>query len=186
PGPSGNETMRDFLAISDQTLIDNPPVRSLETLCLAGCQVTAEGIASIGGQSQLTWLDLAHLPVGNDAVRGIAVSPQKIEQLTLEGTQVDSDLADWIGQAVSLRELDLSWTRTDDSVITAIEPVKKMSVLWMTGTQITDKSIPTISAMQELKSVDVQRTGVTAAGIASLRKATSADINPLELRTATP
>ncbi|TWU49537.1 leucine-rich repeat domain-containing protein [Rubripirellula reticaptiva] len=186
PNPSGDENTRAFLAIDDETLIDNAPVRSLESLCLAGCQVTEKGIASIGVQPELTWLDLARLPIGNDAVRGIAASPRKIEQLTLEATQVDSDLTDWIGNAVNLRELDLSWTRTDDRVIAAIEPAKKLSVLWMTGTQITDESIPQISAMQELKSVDVQRTNVTASGIESLRKATSADINPLELRTATP
>ncbi|TWU60858.1 hypothetical protein Poly51_11400 [Rubripirellula tenax] len=175
---------RPFLAVDDAVLIANRPTRSLESLCLAGCEVTSVGLASMGVQANLTWLDLARLPIGNDAVTGLVPSSQRIEQLTLEATRIDAGLATWLAGANKLRELDLSWTKVDDRVIDAVKSAAGIEVLWMTGTKITDQSIPAILGMGKLSSVDVQRTEITNAGTDRLRQSTSADFNPLQLRSA--
>ncbi len=184
--PSDDEAMRNFLAIDDATLLGNPPLRKLESLCLADCRVTMRGMQSIGDQSGLSWLDLARLPIGNDAVERLVPSPDRLEQLTLEGTRIDSGLAPFIRRAHQLREVDLSWTKSDDRIIEALKAADEISVLWMTGTQISDASVAPIAAMKDLVNVDVQRTEISDDGIAKLRRATSANVNPLELRTSTP
>lgn len=176
--------MRDFLAVDDQHVIANPSTRTLESLCLAGCPITETGLTSIGARPELTWLDLSRLPVGNDAFQSLLPSPSKLEQLSAEATKIDSGIDSWLTKAARLRELDLSWTIVDDRVIGAVGSAKQLEVLWMTGTRITDASIDAITGMNELASVDVQRSLVTQAGIERLREASSAEINPLELRTS--
>ena len=54
----------------------------------------------------------------------------------------------------------------------------------MTGTQVTDQSIASILEMPDLKSVDVQRTNVSDAGVKRLQASGSQlDVNPLGLPT---
>ena len=179
-----DQQLRAFLAIDDQHLKDNPVTHGLSQLCLAGCEVTEQGIAGIPASPELRWLDLARLPVGNTEVQRLAPNPETMEQLTLEVTRIDQDLVPWLKRATQLREVDLSWTRSDDSAINALDEARGISTLWMTGTRLTDNSIASIAKMKQLESVDLQRTGVTEAGIQRL-KATrpQLEINPLELRT---
>lgn len=178
------QSMTSFLAIDDQGLIDNPSRRPLQSLCLANCEVTETGLQSIGPQPTLIWLDLARLPIGDDAVKSLVVAPERMEQLTLEATHVTPAIASLIGRMPSLYELDVSWTLADDSVVDAIVSQEKMSVLWMTGTKIGDGSVAKIKAMPRLESVDVQRTAITPTGIEKLKQNTSVAVNPLELRTS--
>ncbi len=178
------QAMTSFLVIDDKHVIDHPTVRPIESLCLAGCEVTDLAVKSIGPQPTLNWLDLSRLPVGDDAVASLIVAPEKMEQLSLEASKVTEKIARLIGRMTALNELDLSWTAADDSVVDAITSGDDMTVLWMTGTRITDDSIAKIKSMPKLESVDLQRTGVTATAIETLKQNTSATVNPLELRTS--
>ena len=179
-----DQGVRPFLAIDDQHLLENPVGHPLSQLCLAGCEVTEQGLSLIPASPQLRWLDLARLPVGNSQVQRLAPNPAAMEQLTLEVTQIDPELIAWLRNASQLREVDLSWTRSDDQVLKALEGAKNISTLWMTGTKLTDQSTAVIANMQRLESVDLQRTGVTEAGLERLKSARpNLQVNPLELRT---
>ena len=71
-----------------------------------------------------------------------------------------------------------------DAAIESLGDAGKITTLWMTGTQVTDQSIASILEMPDLKSVDVQRTNVSDAGVKRLQASGSKlDVNPLELRT---
>lgn len=177
-------SLRAFLSLNDQDLVTNPSRQGLRELCLAGCEVSEQGLLSIAPSSQLRWLDLSRLPIGNQAVRRICPQPESLQQLTLEVTRIDGGLLEWLGRADNLSEVDLSWTPLDDSAIQALAVAPGLSILWMTGTKVSDRSIDPLIAMSELQSVDVQRTGVTDAGIDRLRAARpNLQINPLELRS---
>lgn len=179
-----DQQLRAFLAIDDQHLKDNPVTHGLSQLCLAGCDVTEQGIAGIPASPELRWLDLARLPVGNTEVQRLAPNPETMEQLTLEVTRIDQNLVPWLKRARRLREVDLSWTRSDDSAIDALDEARGISTLWMTGTRLTDNSIASIVKMKQLESVDLQRTGVSESGIQRLKTIRpQLEINPLELRT---
>ncbi len=172
-----------FLSIDDNHLKRNPIQRPLQRLCLAGCEVSEDGLTLIPASPQIQWLDLSRLPITNDGVKRLAPNPQSIQQLTLEATKVDAGLKDWLSKATNLQELDLSWTPMDDEIIEAISAAQQINTLWLTGATVSDQSIGQIAKMAELQAVDLQRTEVTAAGLERLRKVSpDLSINPLELR----
>ncbi len=173
-----DESILDFLSIDDAQLADNPVVQPPQRLVLAGCKVTANGLNRVPPAPNLIWLDLANLPIGNADVLRLAPKPSSIQQLRLEATRVDAGLTDWLRKATNLRELDLSSTRVDDSVVDAIA-AGRLSLLWLTGTDVTDESIDQLAKLGSLEMVDLQQTKITAAGIARLREARpNLQINP--------
>jgi len=179
-----DRSVRIFLTINDQHLAENRVAYPLQQLCLAGCEVSEAGLQTIPVSSSLQWLDLSRLPVGNAAVQRLVPDPEKLEQLSLEATRIDSNLGSWLRNAKDLNEVDLSWTTVDDVAIESLEDATKISTLWMTGTQISDQSVAAIIEMPELKSVDVQRSMISDAGIKRLQAGRpQLDVNPLELRT---
>ena len=179
------ESLLPFLRLDDAILAENPPRPDLARLCLAGCNVTGNGVGRIKPSAALRWLDLSRLKsIDNQTVMRLAPQPESIQQLSLELTGVDSGLSDWLSRATNLRELDLSWTRADDAVINVLAGSRRLETLWLTGSQVSDRSIPRIASLRELQSVDLQRTKVSAAGLEQLRRSRpQLNINPLELIT---
>ncbi len=170
-----------FLKLDDQRL--TPIVRDdLLNLCLARCDVTAEGLKRIPPQHQLRWLDLTGLSLQTTDVVRLAPNVSGLAQLSLEATSVNESLADWIGGAPRLRELDLSWTRVGDRTLKAVSPAAPLETLWLTGTQVSDASLERIAGWQSLRQVDLQRTPVTDEGLQRL-KTLRPDlvVNPLQL-----
>ena len=103
--------------------------------------------------------------------------------MALEATQIDDSIRDWLRLASNLRELDLSWTACSDETISAIAGHSNLQTLWVTGSKVTDASIPSFIKLPALRSLDVQRTNITAAGLAELKKRRpDCKINPLQLR----
>ena len=92
----------------------------------------------------------------------------QLEQLTLEITKVNDGLSDWISQAglTSGYELD----SVGDEFVKSIQGCRELSVLWMTGTQLTDKDVDVLIQLQGLESLDVQRTQISPAGLDRIRK----------------
>ena len=179
----GSSELRDFLRLHDGTLAANPPNRRIRELCLAGTGVTAAGLRTLGRQEHLVWLDLSHLPVGDEDIRRLAPRPGNLRQLNLEGTRVTPALADWLASADRLRELDLSWTAVDDRVIAALPRALPLETLWLTGSRIGDDSVDWILGLPRLEAVDVQRTGIDGQSLSRLRsRARPLRVNPLTLR----
>ena len=181
--------LKRFLQVNDTTIQNNPPRRNLVRLCLNGCELTAQGLRKIPPSPSLAWLDLSGIAaVDNQTVNRLAPNPKSLHQLSLERTAVNAGLADWLGKATNLVELDLSGTAVDDAVIqalapSALAPSAPIEVLWLTDTRISDRSIDVISRLSKLESVDVQLTGVSEAALARLRKIKpNLSINPLQLR----
>ena len=179
-----DRSVRKFLTLDDQHLLDNPVSYPIQQLCLAGCEVSETGLQTIPISPSLQWLDLSHLPIGNAAVQRLVPVPEKLEQLNLEATRIDSGLGNWLRKATKLNEVDLSWTMVGDEAIESLAGATSITTLWMTGTQISDQSVTRILAIPDLKSVDVQRTKVSSAGVKQLQVGgAQLNVNPLELRT---
>jgi len=179
-----DRSVRKFLTVDDQHLTDNRVSYPIQQLCLASCEVSETGLQTIPVSPSLQWLDLSRLPIGNAAVQRLVPEPEKLEQLNLEATRIDSGLQNWLRKATKLNEVDLSWTKMGDGAIESLSGATKITTLWMTGTQISDQSLAAILKMPDLESVDVQRTKVSGAGVKQLQAGGSQlDVNPLELRT---
>ncbi len=176
-----SQPLADYLRIDDDQLL---PVdeNQLRDLCLTHCAVTVAGITTITPSRTLRWLDLSFLPVDHTAVVRLCPDTGSLEQLSLEATQVDDSVGDWLAGATKLRELDLSSTRIGDDVIGKLPTSAPLTTLWLTGSQVSDASIDRIIAMKSVTQVDLQRTRVTDAGIGRLRSARKdVQINPLEI-----
>ncbi|KAA5545551.1 hypothetical protein FYK55_07895 [Roseiconus nitratireducens] len=177
------QSLRRFLAVDDRTLIDHPARREIKELCLAGCNLSPTAIDTIAPSSELRWLDLSRIPVDSRSVARLCPSPDHLEQLSLEATAVDNALATWLEQADNLTELDLSWTACGDPVVDAIDDCQRLNTLWMTGSGLTDRCLPTLLMMRAIESIDLQRTSITADGLATARRRRPDwNLNSLQLR----
>ena len=171
-----------FLVVDDGVLENNPCDREFRKLCLAHCQVTGKGLATLKKTSKIQWLDLSRMPITSQNVQDLVADPSTIDQLSLEATAVDDDLADWIAKAKNLRELDLSFTGVSDAAAQKIA-ARDLEVLWLTGSKVTDKSIPVLLKLSALQSLDVQRSEVSDAGLKTIRQQRpQLGLNPLQLR----
>lgn len=173
----------EFLRVDDQTLINNPTPRRWTQLCLAGCEVSSDGLGALDGNHHCSWLDLSRLPVSTKDVVDLCPQPGELGQLSLEATRVDDSIQSWLSNAGRLSELDLSWTSCGDATVAAMAGSGNLQTLWLTGSKVTDASIPILRQLPKLNSLDVQRTAITPAGLAAFRKARpDCNVNPLELR----
>lgn len=175
--------LQRFLKVDDKVLLDNPPARTLRKLCLAGCEVTSTGLASLPVSEQLEWLDLSRMPVDSNDVLRLCPDASELTQLSLEATRVDDGLTEWIKRAEKLTELDLSFTKVTDTLVDSLPARSGLAVLWLTGSKITDRSVARLKSFNSLESLDVQRTGISEAAINQIREAMpDLQLNPLELR----
>lgn len=177
-----DDAMHRFLRVDDLTITENPPYADAVSLCLAGCEVTETGWRSIPPLPLVKWFDGSRTPLtGEQATRILSQSTQ-IEQLSLEATKVNHEIASTIANQKQLRELDLSWTAVDDATIARLRECPLIETLWLTGTAISDESMDTLASLVHLKTIDVQRTRITESGLDQLRKSMpNLEINPLEL-----
>jgi hypothetical protein len=75
-----------------------------------------------------------------------------------------------LGKATALRELDLSHTTVDDSVMKAAASAKNLEVLWFTGTKVSDQSVDAVAGLSKLQMVNVQQSAITKTGLSRLKK----------------
>ncbi len=180
----GDGLLESFLRVDDEDLLNNRVNRPLRELYLAKCEVTGAGLRSIPPQRTLQWLDLSRLPITDRDVTRLVPDPVDLQQLSLEETKVTPQLGSWLGKARHLRELDLSWTASDDQLMAVLPNESVLETLWLTGSGVSNDSIDKLGSLKELGAVDLQRTAVDAEGLRRLRRRKpKLEINPLELRT---
>lgn len=166
------------LRVDDAHLLSNPIDGAIGTLCLAGCEISQSGLAHQPSLSGLTWCDLSRLPVGDADVRRLISDTVVMDQLSLEATGVTSQVGELLRGTTEMRELDLSFTHVDDAIGDALP--QSITTLWLSGSEVTDALVPSLIAMPKLKTLDVQRTGITETGLNQLRKANpNLQLNPL-------
>lgn len=168
------------LRVDDAHISLNSIKGDLATLCLAGCEVTGEGLSKQKPISGLTWCDLSRLPITDADVQQLVADTSLMDQLSLEATGVTNQIASLFRGATQLRELDLSYTAVDDSVVQSIPP--SVSTLWLTGTQLTDASIDGLLKLPRLQTLDVQRTKMTDQGLQRFKRSRpECQLNPLNI-----
>ena len=181
--PNAERRLVDFLRLNAEELVANSVTYPLFDLCLSTCELDDKALGSIPKSDRLRWLDLSRMPIHDDAIKRLMPEPKSLSQLSLEATKITNQLSPWLSQATQLTELDLSFTPVDDEIVMAIRGHNQLEVLWLTGTLVGDDSIDLISKIPALDSVDLQRTKVSAAGIAKLKSlCPKLNINPIQLR----
>jgi hypothetical protein len=181
-GDSWSQQLQQFLQVASGNFSPLRPGTQLATLCLGNTGCTADFIRSLPPQRELKWLDLAGIPLGSDDLLQFAGESTVLERLNLERTTVDLAIAPWLSKQKRLEELDISFTAIDDRAFESLERLPKLQLLWATGSQLSDLSVPRILAMRSLEQLDVQRTKISAAQLERIRAAfPKLQLNPLQL-----
>lgn len=180
---AASEAMPAFLNLDDAALQTPDPAVPLAAICLGRTAVTSAGLEKISPQARLDWLDLSHLEVDSRAVQRLLAGTARLQQLALEATAVDDAVAQVLVSAQQLRELDLSFTEITDVCVERLSDSASLETLWLTGTAVTDATVQRmIEDFPALQSADVQRTAVTPAAVAELKRARpNLRVNPLTL-----
>lgn len=179
--PNPAEQIR-FLTVDDAKIEASPTHDGLTSLCLAGCSVTDAGWSLIPAQQRMVWFDASRTPITDENVERILAEGSAVEQLSLEATKVTPAIQNLPSKQKGLREVDVSWTAIDDTFVVSLRNCPEIETLWLTGTAITDSSIDVLVQFANLKTIDVQRTRITGAGLKRLRVAMpQLELNPLQL-----
>ena len=170
-----------YLMLDDAALLAHPITGNAGAICLAACEVSDRGWASLPPLPHVRWFDASRTAITDDSVRRLLGDASGIDQLSLEATKVTPAIGGLLSRASELRELDLSWTAIDNSVVELLKTCPHLETIWITGTPITDDVIDVIAALPNLKTIDLQRTQVSAAGLQRLQTLRpELDINPLQ------
>jgi len=187
-GPSDAESFTQdtridgFLRVDDAHLLAHPITGAASAICLAGCNVSIDGWASLPPLTRIKWFDASRTPITDDHVVRLLGDASRLEQLSLEATRITPEIRGVIGRAIQLRELDLSWTAIDDSVIESLADCQSLETTWLTGTPITDAALNTLLGLKKLSTLDVQRTRISDTGLQRIgARHSQIELNPLQL-----
>ena len=149
-----------FLLVRDRQIQSEKVASSaapISELVLTRSRLTPESWQAVGQFSNLTWLDVSH---SNAKARDLdwLKNMQRLERLSLEGTEVDSQLMTAIAQLPVLEELDLSATNISDEMLATLKQCGSLETLWLSGTQVTSASLSLIEKLPKLKFVALDET----------------------------
>lgn len=153
----------DMLQVSSQSLEQIMPSRQLEECVLIGCELPENGLAFLGSQTSLKWLDLSFMPLMDSHCQTLAALTT-LERLSLEGTSISSDGLKHLANLSKLTELDLSGTKVDDRALALIAKLPTLETLWLTETQITNQGLIELEKMKNLRFLQVDGSRITQDG----------------------
>ncbi|MDZ4684617.1 MAG: family 16 glycoside hydrolase, partial [Planctomycetaceae bacterium] len=158
-------------SVSDAGLQHLAGMTQLTTLRLRLTAVTDAGLVHLQGLQNLETLDLEGSPVtgrGTEHLRGL----EKLRGLCLSASPVDDAGLEQIKSLTQLTLLDVRGSKvTDAGVPHLVGLAERLEVLHLIGTAITDASVPHLAKLSNLKSLNLDGSQITPAGLGRLRKA---------------
>jgi hypothetical protein len=142
----------------------------LKKIGVEGTKITTAGLRHLQ-KSDLTWLDLANTPIGDDALAWAGECPN-LRTLKVAGTKISDDGMAKLQGLTHLESLDVGGcTGVTDKGVAALATLPKLGTLWLSGTKITDAGLVELAKMSELADVWLFNTKITEDGLKMLRKA---------------
>ena len=130
--------------------------------------VKDEDLSYIKNNSYIVALDLQETHVGNPALKYVN-SLKKLQMLDLEGTDVTGEGFQYIKNPY-LRQIDLDETNIGDDDVHYLKNLSRSVMqIDLEGTQISDKSIPTLASLKSLRQLKITRTKITRSGYYKLK-----------------
>jgi Leucine Rich repeat len=119
------------------------------------------------------------LAVGKESFRQFFV-PDDTKELVLVPSNFDDSCATLLTKAASLSMLDLTSTQITDRSLRTIGGLAAMRQLFLGDTRISDQGLIAIEPLQELRQLDLSRTTITDEGLKSVGKLTKLMILDLQ------
>jgi hypothetical protein len=90
--------------------------------------------------------------------------------LHLQGVEVDEATVAAIGKLTGLEELGITFSALGDDKLSGLTGLKKLRVLRLNNTKVTDAGLLKLKSMKGLKELEVRVTPVTGTGAMALEK----------------
>jgi Leucine Rich repeat len=160
------------MAVADITDLG---VKQLQDLpALAGLDLSITNIGDTSMSSIARIKSLRYLKINRTKVtdHGLALlKNSRIESLYVQYDSITDTAIATIVTLSNLQKLDLDGTHVTDAGVTALLKLKKLTNLRLSNLpQVTDKSLPAISKMTNLKVLFVGHNGISAPGVQLLKK----------------
>ena len=137
----------------------------IEQLSLSGTQITDAGLKRLAYFPNLQHLDLSNTAITNDGLPHLSVLKQ-LTTLSVANTKVDYDRALGIGQALNVKELDVSGLGVTDEHIHNCLAIGAIQSLKLSHNPITDVGVAELlKNSRRLWKLDVSDTAIDGSGI---------------------
>jgi hypothetical protein len=154
----------DFRRLRDLT--------ALRTLYIGDNPVTDDIIQSIASLKDLEELDLSRTLVSDPGMEILAAGKcVHLHTLWINSTDVTSHGLSSVARLKSLEVLIADDTDVDDSGIEYLSSARRLRILTLSYTKISDRSLSTFSQFPNLESVDLRRTAITRRAVAAFSRA---------------
>lgn len=197
-----------FTMITAESIVPLQSLKNLQYLDLSINAKIDESIApDIEGLTSLTTLKLSSTEISNQALASIA-KLTNLTSLDMNRTFIDTTGARLLSQLTNLHDLQMAYTVIDDAAIHALKDLKLSSLniaccrfvtdesmrdlsgmttlttLYVGGPGITNQSVPHISHLTNLRSLELWETAVTYDVLIEITR-TLPELRPLDERITT-
>ncbi len=159
-----------FLDIGDAGAEHLAQLSNLEELhFLDAPRLTDAGLERLTAITGLRRIRLWNTAITDEGLRCLAKF-SRLESLNIGGCRIgDAGMRHLAG--LPLSELDLSSTQITSSGLTHLKTLEQLRVLQLRETRIDDSAVEHLVALSGLTHLELNRTGITAEGVAKLRSA---------------
>lgn len=128
-----------------------PSLRNLTnmvSISFKECSITDASFEALAGMTKLKEFDIYKTPAGNNALR-ILSQGREMTKLKLRGSGVTNQgLIDHIAKFESVTSIDLGETETDDKALVAISKMKKLEDLNLLRTKVTNAGVASLASLK--------------------------------------
>jgi hypothetical protein len=155
--------------ISDAAIKEIARLEQLQELTAGGVVLSDKAVQQVGALKHLRKLDLSNTQTGDLSARAIAGLDQ-LKVLHVYGTDISDAGMMELARLTGLEELKIGYRVTDVGV-SALAGPRQLQVLSLWNcTRVGDGCVPTLSALTNLRELDLNKTKITVKGKQEIRK----------------
>ena len=152
---------REFLVINDEDLSRLRPNTRLQVFCAAHGDITDNGLKSLRGQQNLTWLDVTGCSISDNSI-ALFRSLSGLREVMLDGTKITDASVEVLSELANLELLDLANTKVTDQAVKSLAGKSTLTVLYLTGTAVTDQAAADLETIINLTLLELTGTNMSA------------------------
>lgn len=157
--------------VGDKAMETVAGFRSMQTIDLQHTRVTDEGLAHLRPLTRLRWIGLKGTRVTSRGIANLA-DATGMTQVEADDTQIGDEGLAAMRRMNGMSSLYIANTRVTEAGLQASLPAfPELTWLRINGLPVTDALVPTLLELKKLKNIEINRTGISAAGEARLKAA---------------
>jgi hypothetical protein len=153
--------------IDDQSAATLAELKTIRSLKLEACPLTADGIAKLTGIDDLERLALDGVEITADGLQQLQSAP-KLRELSLATCQLSDDALDALGKMSSIESLDLSQTNISDAGLERLTGLTGLRRLYLNKTEVTGSGLLAMPSRDQWELLNLSGAPVGAALIECL------------------